>query len=95
MRNDAGVFSSARAMIGIGAASLILFAGFDARAHGGNPRADGIVFEPGNPKHIVIRSNNWGIFQTTDGGKSWNYGCAELFGGSWSAAAHRTVVVTT
>lgn len=86
--------ASRRHLGGAAVLSLVLFSSVDASAHGGIPRAFGIIFEPGNPQHIVFRSDVYGIFRSLDGGKTWNYGCAELYGASWSNATHRTVVVT-
>lgn len=53
-----------------------------ARADGGFPRAHDIFLEPGNPSHILIRSDFWGLFRSTDGGQSWQYACSELYGGN-------------
>ena len=88
------VMSVGRAKFGAALTSLLLLSPVVAHAHGGIPRAYGIIFEPGNPQHIVLRSDIWGIFRSNDGGKTWNYGCAELYGATWSNATHRTVVVT-
>ncbi len=53
-----------------------------ARAHGGPPRGTQILVEPGNPNDIVIHSDYWGLFRSTDGAKTWNYYCAEAWGAS-------------
>jgi photosystem II stability/assembly factor-like uncharacterized protein len=50
-------------------------------AHGGIPRAFSVVFEPGNPENILLRSDVWGIMHSADGGKSWQWSCAEVYGG--------------
>lgn len=51
-------------------------------AHGGTPRGTQVLVEPGNPNDIVVRSDYWGLFRTTDGAKTWNYYCSEAWGAS-------------
>lgn len=88
------VASHCRSACGAALLAALSLSSRGAAAHGGIPRAYGIIFEPGNPQHIVLRSDIWGIFRSNDGGKTWNYGCAELYGATWSTASHRSVVVT-
>lgn len=85
---------TSRAACGAALAALLPCLPSIAHAHGGIPRAFGIIFEPGNPQHIVLRSDVWGIFDSRDGGKTWNYGCSELYGAKWSQATHVSVIVT-
>lgn len=54
----------------------------DAAAHGGIWRAYDIYVEPGNPDHTIARSDVWGLFQSTDGGKTWHWICAEAYKGA-------------
>ncbi len=58
----------------------------NASAHGGIPRGFGVIFEPGNEKDIILRSDVWGFFRSNDGGATWQYACSEVFGGIWSQA---------
>jgi MYXO-CTERM domain-containing protein len=64
-----------------------------AEAHGGLPRAFSILSEPGNPDHILLRSDVWGMFRSTDGGKNWFNGCAELYRSSSTAADHVSMTI--
>src|SRR5579871_1643424 len=52
-----------------------------ARADGGIPRGYGILFEPGNPSHIVVHSQYWGLFNGMDGSSTWTMLCSQVFGG--------------
>jgi hypothetical protein len=52
-----------------------------SRAHHALPAAREILFEPGNPSHIVVNSTAWGLFDSRDGGRSWSLYCTELMGG--------------
>jgi hypothetical protein len=52
-----------------------------ARADGGIPRAYNILFEPGNPSHIVVRSQYWGLFDGHTGSSSWSLLCSQAYGG--------------
>src|SRR5262245_5759138 len=52
-----------------------------ARADGGPPAAYGILFEPGNPSHIVLHSQYWGLFDGHEGSTSWSLLCSQAFGG--------------
>lgn len=52
-----------------------------AFADGGFPAAYGIMFEPGNPSHIVIRSRYWGLFDGHQGARAWSLLCSQAFGG--------------
>ncbi len=52
-----------------------------ARADGGIPRAYNVLFEPGNPSHIVIRSQYWGLFNGMDGSSTWTMLCSQAYGG--------------
>lgn len=59
-----------------------------ADAHGGFPRAFEIIVEPGNPNDVVLRSDLWGFFRTLDGGKSWQWTCAEVYGSDSLGVSH-------
>jgi MYXO-CTERM domain-containing protein len=52
-----------------------------ARADGGIPRGYGILFEPGNPSHIVVHSQYWGLFNGMDGSSTWTMLCSQVYGG--------------
>ncbi|HVU04060.1 MAG TPA: sialidase family protein [Polyangiaceae bacterium] len=72
---------------GIGVLGALLVVG-NAHAHGGFPRAQRILVEPGNPAHVVVGTDFAGFFSTTDGGQTWQYVCAEAYGmDSLSAAS--------
>ncbi|HEX7669487.1 MAG TPA: hypothetical protein VF395_07890, partial [Polyangiaceae bacterium] len=64
-----------------------------ANAHGGFPRAFEIVVEPGNPDDVLLRSDLWGFFRTRDGGKTWQWTCAEVYGSSSTSVNHSNIVV--
>jgi MYXO-CTERM domain-containing protein len=70
-----------------------LLVGVNAHADGGIPRAVDILFEPGNPSDIVIRSDFWGLFRSKDAGKTWQYACSELFGGNSKQGSRNSVLV--
>jgi MYXO-CTERM domain-containing protein len=55
------------------------FAG-NASAHGGNPRAYNILFDPMDPNNAYLHLDFWGSFYSTDAQKTWSYGCSELWG---------------
>lgn len=78
--------------LAVGVLSGSLFGVSAARADGGFPRAHDIFLEPGNSDHILVRSDYWGLFRSTDAGKTWQYGCSELFGGSSKYVARRNVL---
>jgi hypothetical protein len=61
-----------------------------ASAHGGIPRAQGIFFEPENPSNIILRSDVWGFFQSTNAGESWSWSCAEVYGGQSTSTQKRS-----
>jgi hypothetical protein len=52
-----------------------------ALADGGPPAAYGILFDPGNPSHIIIRSQFWGLFDGHEGAPGWSLLCSQAFGG--------------
>jgi hypothetical protein len=51
------------------------------------------MLEPNKPDDMVLRSDVWGIFRSTDGGKNWVYGCAELYGSMSLNADHKNMLV--
>ena len=80
-----------------GAAAVVAAAGTvstPARADGGIPRAWGILFEPGNPSHIVIRSLFWGLFDQRDGQSDWSLFCSQAFGGKALVKEDHPTVLT-
>jgi MYXO-CTERM domain-containing protein len=66
-----------------------------AEAHGGFPRAFSIFFEPNKPEHMLFRSDVWGLFRSTDAGKTWLWSCAELYRANSLNADHRNMTVLT
>src|SRR5260221_874313 len=84
---------SASAAVALLPALAITFTAPAARSHGGFPRAFGILFEPGNPQSILLRSDVWGLFRSQDGGKTWLWGCAELYKGNSLNADHRNIAL--
>src|SRR5262245_47331863 len=64
-----------------------------AHAHGGIPRAWNIFVEPGNTQHVVLRSDIWGFFQTADGGQTWEWVCAEAYGGKSLNTQRRSIAM--
>lgn len=67
--------SSMRAVV-----ALLALAPAPAFAHGGTWRADQVLVEPGNPDHVVLCSDAWGIIETKDHGATWAWTCAEAYG---------------
>jgi MYXO-CTERM domain-containing protein len=59
-----------------------------ADAHGGTWLPDQVLVEPGQPSHVVLRSDAWGVIETTDG-VSWHWLCAEAYGGDSVNIEHR------
>jgi hypothetical protein len=47
-----------------------------AEAHGGFFVADQLRIEPGNSDHMLVRSDVWGMIETTDAGKTWRWTAA-------------------
>jgi hypothetical protein len=58
------------------ALSLVTLLATDASAHGGLFVADELRIEPGNADHMLVRSDVWGMIETTDKGKTWRWTCA-------------------
>jgi hypothetical protein len=54
----------------------VLLSAAEASAHGGLFVADELRFEPGNPDHVLVRSDVWGMIETTDAGKTWQWTAA-------------------
>jgi hypothetical protein len=80
-----------------GVAAVVAAAGTvstPALADGGIPRAWGILFEPGNPSHIVIRSLFWGLFDQRAGQSDWSLFCSQAFGGNALAKTDNPTVLT-
>lgn len=71
----AGATAGLRAALPV-LSALLLSAG-PASAHGGLWRAEQIRVDPGDPGHVVVRSDSWGIVETRDGGKTWGWTCDE------------------
>ena len=67
--------------LGAIAIAALLFASPPARADGGNPRGYGILFEPGNPSHVVLHSQFWGLFDSRSGPMGFKLLCSQAFGG--------------
>lgn len=84
----------ARKPLSLALAALVSasFLGGVARADGGFPRAHGIYLEPGDPSHLLIRSDYWGLFRSVDGGATWTYGCSELYGGGSKQITRRNLL---
>lgn len=57
-------------------AAALLFFGHGASAHGGFFRADELRVDPANADHLLVRSDVWGIVESNDGGKTWQWTCA-------------------
>jgi MYXO-CTERM domain-containing protein len=51
-----------------------------ASAHGGIPRAFEILENKAKPEQFVIRSDVWGFFHSSDGGKHWQWSCSIGYG---------------
>jgi hypothetical protein len=47
-----------------------------------------VLVEPGQPNHVVLRSDAWGIIETRDGA-SWHWLCAEAYDGDSTTIEHR------
>ncbi|HEX4335359.1 MAG TPA: hypothetical protein VH062_05565 [Polyangiaceae bacterium] len=77
-------------------ATLVVGSAFSAPAlaDGGIPRGNGILFEPGNPAHIVIRSIYWGLFEERSGTNGFNLLCSQAYGGRALVAEDHPTVVT-
>jgi hypothetical protein len=74
--------SSTKSVLGGVAAAMAVTAFCPlALADGGIPHAYGILFEPGNPDHIVARSLFWGVFDKRAGATSASFYCSEAYGG--------------
>ncbi|HVU03836.1 MAG TPA: hypothetical protein VHE30_18885, partial [Polyangiaceae bacterium] len=65
----------------------------DALAHGGFPRAFQILVEPGNADDIILRSDLWGFFRTRDGGQTWQWTCAEVYGADSLSVNHNPMAL--
>jgi MYXO-CTERM domain-containing protein len=66
-----------------------------ASAHYGIPRAFSIIFGPEGTNRVLVRSDIWGIMRSWDNGQSWQWSCAEVFGGKSSQAEYHPMVVTS
>ena len=66
-----------------------------AHAHYGIPHAFSIHVQPGSGQRVLLRSDIWGLMYSSDGGQTWQWSCAEAFGGNSSQAEHVPMVVTT
>ena len=86
-RNRVGTMLAAAAAAAIAASSP------DATAHGGIPRAYEILSEPGNAERMLLRSYLWGFFDSRDGGETWQYTCAEVYGGRSTSAQTRSIAI--
>src|SRR5204863_6248394 len=82
-----------RASLAVACAAPIALIAPPADAHGGVARAFGIVFEPGSPSDVILRSDLWGFFRSLDGGKTWFWGCAELYKESSFNANHNNIAI--
>ena len=75
-----------------GASALLLLGSFltprDAQAHGGFYRAFEILRTPENADRIVLRSDVWGFTHSSDGGKTWQWSCSEVYGSLSTAPSH-------
>jgi hypothetical protein len=65
-----------------------------ASAHYGLPRAFSIIFGPEGTNRVLVRSDIWGIMRSWDNGQSWQWSCAEVFGGKSSDAQYHPMLVT-
>jgi photosystem II stability/assembly factor-like uncharacterized protein len=59
--------------------AIVATAATPALANGRFPAAGQVVFDPGDPAHIVIRAT-YGILQTVDSGQSWQWICEGAIG---------------
>jgi hypothetical protein len=55
--------------------ALALYAG-PSLAHGGLFRTDELRVDPADSSHLIVRSDVWGIVETHDEGKNWQWTCA-------------------
>lgn len=62
-----------------------------ASAHGGTFRADQILVDPTDAKHVVVASDVWGYGETHDGA-IWQWFCAEAYGGDSLNVLRRSMV---
>jgi hypothetical protein len=53
-----------------------------AAAHGGPFHGNEVFVDPGDPKHLIVNSDAWGFAESHDGGASWQWFCAEAYGGN-------------
>jgi hypothetical protein len=65
-----------------------------ASAHYGLPRAFSIIFGPEGTDRVLVRSDIWGIVRSWDNGQSWQWSCAEVYGGKSSDAQYHPMLVT-
>jgi hypothetical protein len=78
VKNVRGALGGMAALAALGTLST------PALADGGIPRAWGILFEPGNPSHVVLRSLFWGLFDQRSaslGANDWTLLCSQVYGG--------------
>jgi hypothetical protein len=62
-------------------------------AHGGFFRAFEIIRSETNADRIVLRSDVWGFSHSSDGGRSWQWSCAEVYGSSSTSADHAAMTL--
>jgi len=74
------VSSSGMRRLGAGWSMAILLFAASARGHGGTPVAQGILVNPSDPGHVVVTTQYGGLFQTHDGGSSWEWVCEQAVG---------------
>ncbi|HMJ16036.1 MAG TPA: hypothetical protein VK524_31685 [Polyangiaceae bacterium] len=76
-------------MLGFHRKALLVLALFatagSARANGRFPAATGVVLNPSDPNHTLLRTT-FGFIETTDGGQSWRWICEGAVGLNPSAA---------
>ncbi|HEX7669488.1 MAG TPA: hypothetical protein VF395_07895 [Polyangiaceae bacterium] len=77
----------------LGAALAVTAHALPASAHGGLPRAFEIVVEPGDPDDVLLRSDLWGFFRSRDGGKTWQWTCAEVYGANSTTVNHSSFLI--
>jgi MYXO-CTERM domain-containing protein len=66
-----------------------------ASAHYGIPRAFSIVFGPEGTQRVLVRSDIWGFVRSWDDGQSWQWSCAEVYGGKSANAEYHSMLVTS
>lgn len=66
-----------------------------ASAHYGIPFAYGIIFGPAGTDHVIVRSDIWGFMRSWDNGATWQWSCAEVYGGSSANAEYHPMLVTS